>query len=300
MTDLVRKMDADESIFFAKQLETIVKEALMVDYPDLKGRLFVPKNSRTAPGTQTIVYHQYNQVGLAKLITAYADDLPRVDIKGQKFTAPVESIGDAFGYSLDEIDAARLAGVSLESMKMAAAREAMERKLDSLIAFGDANTGLTGFLNNANVSKANASAAWSTLTPDQIVADINGRIQAIIDVTNNVEVPDTLLLPPAEYARLAQTRMTDGNETILSFLLRTSPYLTNIDQWWRLKTAGQAGTTRAVFYKNSPDKLEMHVPLEFQMLAPEARNLEVVVNCRMKVGGVTVYKPLSMIYHDAI
>ena len=58
-------------------------------------------------------------------------DLPRADVKGKPTTAYVKSVGDSYGYSVQEMRASRLAGKSLDVRKAEAARYAeRERMLD--------------------------------------------------------------------------------------------------------------------------------------------------------------------------
>jgi len=294
------KLDAGESAFFNLELEHLLSRMFEVEYPDLMARSVLPISTEAGPGAETIAYHQFDKVGMAKLIADYADDVPRVDVLGKKFVSPIESIASSFGYSVQEIRAAAMANRPLRQMKAESARRADEQKLDSIACFGDANTGLGGMLNNANVPVGAATANWSTLTPEEIVADMQAAVAAIRTDTESVESPDTILLPESEYVRISQTQMTGINETILSFFLRTSPYIRSIAPWYRLETAGAGGVKRMVTYRRDPAKLELHIPQDFEVFPPQERNLEFVINTHCRTGGVTIYKPLSMRYTDGL
>ncbi len=42
---------------------------------------------------------------MAKIISSYASDLPRADVKGKPTTAIIKSLGDSYGYSIQEMRA---------------------------------------------------------------------------------------------------------------------------------------------------------------------------------------------------
>lgn len=301
----MQKLDAGESVLFAQQLEHVIMRLFEVDYPDLMARRLIPLNTEADPADEFIVYYQYDRVGMAKLISDYADDLPRVDIRGEKFTSPVESLGVAFGYSINEIRAAQKAGRSLRQDKANAAREADEQRLDAIAAFGDAAAGLPGFLNNANVptgtvANPGAGTQWSVKTAQEILADMQGIVSSIRTATNSVESPDTLLLPDSSYELIAQTQMPGIDSTVLTFFLKTNPHIQRVVPWHRLETAGAGSSRRMVAYRRRSDKLELHIPQDYEVFEPQPRNLEFVVNTHMRVGGVTIYKPLSLRYEDGI
>lgn len=302
-------LDAAENIWFGKQIVSTRARAMQVRYPELKGRTFVPKADGFDNATDTFDYVQYDGVAVAKIIASYADDLPRADVTGRTFFGTVKSLGNAYGYSLQEIRKARRNGVPLSQQKANVARRAHEELVDKLLAHGDAANSLLGLLNQPNAlamsapdgAGAGTDSAWTAKTPDEILADMHAGPQAMVDATNQLEQPDTLLLPPSRYGLVA-TRYLDktAGQTVLQAFLATSPYITNVDQWSPLETAGAGGTKRAVFYRRSPDALEAVIPQEFEQLDEQARGLEVVVPCHSRCGGVIVYLPLSMLYLDGI
>ena len=272
-----------------------------VEYPELRSRMFLPVNGEAGPGAESITYYQFDKFGMAKLISDYASDIPKADVKGDKFTSPIESIAIAFGYSLQEVRASLRANRSLPTMKADAARRAHEQKVDDVAAFGDTITGLTGFLNNANVPQQSATTGnWATATADQILQAMHQPANKQIDDTNAVEMPDTLLLPPEQYSLIASLRVGDTSETVLSHFLRTSPFIRNVDHWYKLKGIGAGSTDRMVTYRRDASKLELHIPQEFETLPVEERGLMFEVTTHSRIGGVTIYKPLSVLYSDGI
>ena len=103
--------DAEEaSIFFARELDYVKSQSYDVEYPEFTALKCFPMSSEVDPGADTITYYSYDKVGLAKIISNYATDLPRADVKGKPTTAIIKSIGDSYGYSIQEMRASRMAG----------------------------------------------------------------------------------------------------------------------------------------------------------------------------------------------
>lgn len=300
-------LDASESIFFTRELESVRAKAYDTKFAMFKARLFIPVTNEDDPGAETIVYEQYTEVGMAKIITNYASDLPRADVKGKEFRSPVRSIGDSYGYSLQEIRAAALAKKPLEVRKANAARRGIEQEIERIARTGDSANGLLGMLNQPNATAytilngVSGHPDWARKTPDEIIRDLGGIVTTIVTTTKEVEIPDTILLPTTQYNYIATTRMGDGSDvTILKFFLGSNPYIKNIFPWQALDTAGSGSTTRMVAYRRDPDALQLVIPQEFEQLAPQQENLTTVIPCHARIGGVILYYPLSMAYGDGI
>jgi hypothetical protein len=295
-------LDADESIFFARELEHIKSKSYDIQFAELKARSLIPVSSEAGPGAESITYEQYDQVGVAKIIASYADDLPRADIKAKEFTSIVKSLGSSYGYNLQEIRAAKMAGKSLSERKLKAARRAMAQKENSAAWFGDADANCQGLFDNANINSVTIpndgtgpSTKFEDKTADKILRDLNSMATAIHDVTLGVESPDTLLMPLKQYNQIFTTQLSTGSDmTIGKFFLENSPHIKEIVWLNELKDEGGAGVDSMVAYKKSPDKLSLEIPLDFEQLPVQERNLEFVVNCHQRFGGVIIYYPLSV------
>ena len=99
-------LDAGETLFFERELENRKAQTYDVIRAPLKAFELIPVSSTAGAGAESIVYEQYDATGVAKMIANYADDLPRADVKGKEFVAKVKSVGNSYGYSLQEIRAA--------------------------------------------------------------------------------------------------------------------------------------------------------------------------------------------------
>lgn len=301
-------LDALESAFAANQLTQVRSKTYDLKLGVLKGRSLVPVDTSVNPGAQVISYHQYTPVGMAVLIANYAQDLPRADVFVKEFFSKVAGIGNSYGFSIQEIRAAKYAGVSLDQKKANAARRAHEERHESLIRLGDSTAGLLGLLNQPNVTvytvpnnAANTSALWVNKTPDEILKDMNGIVNKIVKDTKEVEYPDTLLLPLDQYTLVNTTpRHANSDTTILEFFLSKNDWVKQVIPWSALTTAGSGGTARMVAYRRDPDALQYIEPQPFEQLAPQTEGLEIVTYCHGRSGGVVVYYPLSIAYGDGI
>lgn len=306
-----QNLDANESAFFARELEFVKARSFDIKYPQFKSTTHIPVSTEAGPGASTITYQQFNQVGIAKIIANYADDLPRADVFGKEFTAKVRSIGGSYGYNVQEIREAQMAGRPLTQRKANATRRANDQKSNNVAWFGDAEHGLIGMLNQPNVPAAVVPAGatttnvpWVGGTPKdaaEILQDMNDAVTRIIDLTLGVEIPNTILLPIEQHRKISTTRLDSGTDTtIREFFLRNNPEITMIDWVNELKnvdpapSGGAAPTDVMITYDKSPDVLTLEIPQPYEQFAPQERNLEFVVPTHSRHGGVIVYYPLAI------
>lgn len=304
-------LDANESVFFARELEHVKAQTYDVVYPELKAMSLIPVSTDAGSGAESITYTQYDEVGMAKVISNYADDLPRADVKGKQFTSSVKSIADAFGYNIQEIRASAMANKNLPTRKATAARRAMEQKVNRIAwsarATDGENAGLVGLLYNANVTKGAVTTrgghvTFATKTADEIYLDLCKAVDDILTLTMGTEIPDTMILPIAQHSIITSTfRSTNSDITILEAFLKARPYITKVEWVAELANVNPVPSTGAVsntdvmiVYKRSPDKLTLEIPQPFEQLEVERRGLEYVTPCHSRCGGVIVYYPLSV------
>lgn len=316
--ELSRRFDANDTLFLARQIEYVRAKTFGVVYPDLKARNLIPIATDIPESVETYVYMVSDTVGKAAIVAIGTDDLPRIDVLASERTGKVRQIGDSYGWSLNEMAEAARLNIPLSERKATAAREAIERAIDEVLSSGTTshpkdvgkNYGITGLINNADVVAQGiinpANDPWSTSpTAGKMLADLNTMMNTIVNSNNQAYIPDTILFAPSEFAILASTPVgTDNNQmTVLNSFLLNNPYIKNVDQWYRLTGAGSGAggaTNRAVVYKRDPSVLEGVVPMDFRAEAPQARNLEFVVPCRARCGGVSIYQPAAVRYVDFI
>lgn len=301
-------LDANENIFFARELEHIKSATFDVDYPDLLAEQMIPVSTEVDEGAASWTYEQYDHVGVAKLIANYADDLPRSDVKGTEHNQPVVGIGSSYGYNMQEVRAAKMAGKPLDAKRAKAARESDARKRDALACTGDTAANLKGFFNNSNVteltagSKTGGGTTWisATATADEILADLNSLYNRVRNDTKGVEKIDTIALPILQFQKINDMpRSSTSDTTVKEFWEKTHPGV-KIVEWPKLDGAASDSSDLMIGYRKSADKVVMEIPMAFQQHAPQPKGLEFVVSCESRFGGVVFFKPLSACYMKGV
>ena len=294
--------DAGLSAFFENELRYVKAKAYDVVYSELQARTLFPVSSEVDAGAESISYEQYDYVGVAKLIHAYASDLPSVEITGTQYIRKIWSEGISFNYSIQDVRAARYAGKDLNARKARVARRQM-LSLENNIAFhGDAEAGIPGFILHPNILSATAAAEWTVSNQASILADLQGIVIDQRDATKGMESGNTLLLPDAQYTIMATTRLdsTATETTLLDYVLNKFPFIDNIVSCYELKGAGPGGVDSAILYRKDPEKLTLEVPQDVEFLEPQLDGFMYKVPVHARTAGVMIYAPLSIIRLDGI
>ena len=311
MSNKVMKLDADESVFFERQLEYVKAKTYDKKFTELKQRSVIPTSFEAGPGAETIKYEQWDQFGLAKIVANYATDFPRTDVKAKEFRAPVKSLGDSYGYNLQEIRNAAQAGKPLSQRKANSAKRAMMQLENKIAMFGDADSGLPGWLTNPNIPDVVLPAdgvgglttfASKVTTPGLIVRDLNSIINAVPDQSRGVEIADTLLLPVSQWTLISSTPRSDQSDyTILKYVMENNPFLRSTDWLNELAAAnGELANDTAMCYRRDPDVFQLEVPVDFEQFPAQEQGLDYEIPCHQRCAGVIIYYPLAMAKSDDI
>ena len=296
----------DASVFFARELDQVKGKTYDRQYPELSALNHFPQTSEINPGAETFTFYAYDEVGLAEIISNYSTDLPRVDVLGKPKTVRIRSLGDAYGYSVQEMRAASFANKSLDSSKASAARRAIETKHNMIAFVGDEETGLIGVFSDDNgvprytiPAGASGDTSWASKTAQEIINDVSGMREAIDDLTNSVEKPDTLMIASSVHAILSRTIIEGTATSVLSFIRDNFDWLKEIIPAPELNAKNTAcnptGENLAFLYTNDAEKFSVETPMPFYQHPAQNKNLEVEIACESRVAGATFYYPMSAI-----
>jgi hypothetical protein len=320
-----KRADANETAFFARELEYVYTQTYDIKYPNLKARQLFPVETRVPTGADSFTYSQFDKKVEAEIVHNYAQDFQNAEVMGKQFKQGVVSVGDSYQYSIQDLRAAAMAGRPLETMKAEAARWGIDYKLESLAAIGDVNTGLTGIFNTPSlvattkVSQNNAGSTtvtWAALISDalakgnltaavqEILKDVSAMSRQISVQSDGLFMGDTLVLPVASYFLLANTQRAPGftDDTILQYILKTVPGLRSIEFWPQANAvassvlSGAGGNGVALMYQKTPDVVQLVIPQEFEQFAPQPRNMSWIIPCHMRTGAITVRYPVALTY----
>ena len=297
-------------IFMQRQLESIEQTVYLFKKRELKYREFIPVSNRDNPGAESITYRMLDMVGAAIIIANYASDLPRADVLGKEFTQSVKSIGISFGWNTQEIRAASMNNVSLDTMKATAARRAVREKENNIAWRGDADSNIKGWLDNPNVPILAALTGvggipWSLKTPDEIINDVRIMTSRVRVQSKGIHEADTLILPIEQYDIIAGTpRSTHSDTTILEFITKPGNSFGLKEVSWlsdELDLAFTGGTEDGtICYEKSPENMELRIPMELELLPVQQKGLEFIIPGESRIGGVVVRYPLSQLFFTGI
>ena len=300
---------AQGSTFFQRQLDFVKKQVYETQYAQRKAWELIPMSYDSPPGSTAITYEMFTQVGLAQFIANYADDLPRVDVVAQDFTSFVRTFGMSYGYSTKDIRSAEMAAnygnspnkAYLPMLKAQSAKLAYEQFMNKIAWLGAPSYGVYGLTNQPNIPSApvlndgiGSTTQWINKTPVQIVYDMNQCVNAIPTLTDGVEMPNTLILPIAQFMYIRSTPFSSLNtDSILTYFLANSPSIKTCTWVPELTGVGPGGTDMMIAYEKNPMKFWMENPLPFTQHAVERRNLEYVIPCEASTAGIIMPYPLS-------
>lgn len=289
------EFNQDAGLFTARQLEMVRNKIYEEKMPQMNGLSLVPISSEAPEWAETIVEKTYSHAGMAKIIANYADDLPRADVAADERAVKVKSLGASYGYSLHELKAAVANKTDLPSAKARAARRAVEIKLNQIALLGDEEFGLNGFINHPNLGETALTGGWETATADRVLADLNNLYNTVVLQSKGVHQPTHLLVSLTDYQTLSDKHLSDKDKTtILDYFRKKHPHL-SIQGLWELEKAGTSDKSLVICYEKSIDNLNLELPKDFEQLPAQERNLELVVNCIARVGGVFLRYPLSAV-----
>lgn len=234
--------------------------------------------------------------------------IPTVGIQDEMVTHPLRPWAQAIDYTVFELEAAQALGRSISDEKMRALNKKYQIDMDNIVALGDSALGFTGFYNDAGVTASSATNGnWASATADQIVEDVNVAMNAIYTASGYSHAPDTLILPPDQYALIATTPMsaTIPDITILQWLERRSfgavkngRELTILDSRY-LPGVGAGSTDRAVLYTRGEDMVRIAgTPLT--TMPVEVHDYTYGVTVYGSIGEVEIVYPTTVGYVDGI
>jgi hypothetical protein len=269
--------DAEGQMFMARELEYMEARTFEVLYQDLLFRQLFPVDTSPPPGAKNVTYKVFDKRGKPRWLNTKSFDLPRADVDGREVTTPLHWSGLSYGFSMAEIEAARFAGVPLEQAKANAVRRGFEEEMNDVAFNGNADLGLTGFFSTGTgiprttaPNGAGGFPQWDTKTPDEIIADVGLLFSKPVEDTLQKERPTELWLPTKQYNDIANRRLTDTGETLFSYIVSKSPWITSADKIVSvpdLTGAGTGGVDVAVAASRNPDKrLVIRYPLAFHIL----------------------------------
>ena len=299
------RLDANESVFFARQLEYIRPKIYDVKRPKLSALEVFPIDQSVPEWAETITYRMYDATGVAKIISSYADDLPMVGVNGKEFASKVKSLGDAYGWSAAEIRAAAATGLPLKAKLAVMAKKGHEITTNQIAWFGDADAALPGFLSNTNIpiytvpaDGTGSSKLWSSKDGDKIIRDMTDIVNVVTTQSKGVHRANELWLPLDEFtfinSKIRGTTANPNADTILKVFQVNNPGVRVRSILELADVPAYSNLNVMVAIENTEENLQLVLPMPFKEYPPQAQNLAWKVPCESRVGGVVIEYPFAM------
>ncbi len=296
--------DAQETLVFARQLETIKNRVYETKYPELKGRRFVPQSSEAGAEAENLTYRIWDDYVMAKVVGNYSTDIPLVTASAREVSITPYVVADGYTYSVDDLRKAQSAGVPLVARMARAVRRGIELLRDEHTAFGVPEKGSFGLLNHPNVALSSLpNGNWDDVatTGLEILEDMNFVVTEMLTSTNEIFAGDTWLMSIGAFRRISTTLLdasNGSNITVLQAFKAQNPGI-DVESWSKLSTAAADGGPRMVFYTRDAEVLEFEIAIDFEQMPTEYHAMQYTVVCRAKWFGVQIQYPNAIVYVDA-
>lgn len=259
------RLDSAEGVLFLRQAEVLVPRVLQQPKPALNFERYIPVDGSIAPWANQITERVADSYGAAGIISGGEESFPRIDVGLKENTTRQVWVGASACYTLKEIQQAQALGTELNTRMIDACRRAIMEKVNTIAFYGDAAANLKGLVQTPNALRSVAANPISSAsTAAQIEAVLNAGVNHAPNATEQVEETDTLLLPPAEFQYISQTRSGSATDaTIKDFWGGSNGYIAapNIFLVRELRNAqiltGGAETSSdvAIFYRREEEVL---------------------------------------------
>lgn len=299
--------------FVTSQTSLIESQVYRYRYPDLDYASMIPVETSGNEWVKSVTYFSMDRAGRADWINGNGKDIPVVGTEMEKHETQVYTAGIGYSYGFEEVNQARMLGISLDTEKANAARRAYEEMIYRVAFEGDSTKGFEGLFNYTGVPVQSIaadgtgdSALWSSKTPDQIIRDVNSMLTGMHSATNTVEMADTLILPVERFQSIASTRLTDTNMTVLEFIRQNNVYTAmtgsslDIRGMRGLLNQGSGSTARMIAYRRAPDVLKLHIPMPHRFLPVQTEGLQFSIPGVFRLGGLDIRLPKAVRYGDGI
>ena len=283
---------------FEQQLEYIESEVRKRKRPALRfanGEI-VPLETLNIPWADVTTYRMLTGVGQFALSRDYTTNVPMVDTLSEEVSQRVfKYIG---GYQVSEEEAYKSVhmGQNLDDQKASMVQMVADQTLNKLIAFGDPETGMPGFVNHPAWLRSYALYPLnSSSDANQLLSVLKAPVSAVITLTNGVEEPDTMLMPYEPFEFLTEARLdTTLSDTVLRQFLKNNGHIKNIQPLNELAGAGPDGEDVMIVYRRSPETVKARITDKFRFRKLQPQPFGYQRPAAFKYNGILPYSPYGV------
>lgn len=285
----------------------IAEETYGLEREALHATEFVQMQQGITPWLGSWGYKTVSEVGMAKFVADYADDLPPVGRFLAIKSVGIKTIANSYAYSEFELQQYLEGNIDVSRDDAETARHFIDKKVDEVILVGDEEQGVTGLFNNENatVVESAVGAGGSTKIKDKTVKEIVAQFRAVVQTGKTLSKGtikfDSVVLPSSVMSYLETTDVSDNNNTTILESLKSK--FKDIKNWYEsdlLEDLGANKTGRAVFYKKSTSILSYVLPIPFKQKDPQECALHYKVPCYARIGGTVIKNLKGIAYCDGV
>ncbi len=283
-------------IFFERELEHIQEEVLREKMPPLSAFNLIPADRSVPAHARTYACRMFKSHGVAKFISNYSRDLPMVGVDAEEKTFNARTIAVAYGYSVEEIEAAVATGKPLDPELARAARRSTEELQNETAWFGNDDVGLYGITNFPQFPRLLIDTPFDERsTADEILAAMHLIANGVHLRTKGTARSTVMVMPLTQLEYISNTaRSSTSDTTILEYFLRTNRFVNQVTEASELDESGPDGEPM-VFCFDPPSGAVKHVlPLMFTQYPAQFQDFDVKIPCKAKSGGIMSMYPLEV------
>lgn len=300
------RLDADQGIYFARELEQIDRNMYTVKRPPLEAEQLLPHREQLPLGANLHTWRLMDGTAEAKPSSGGETGVPMVDISAGEQSEKVQEWSLGYGWTLAELDAARYANKPLDASRAGMVRRGLDEKLNRVALLGYAAKGIKGLFNLAGTLSytvpADGTGAAQTAeskSADLCLRDLCGMVDSIpnntLDIEGGANVKVRLLGPKSKLRTLSTKFFANTSDDVLTRFKRIRPNVELMGANY-LDTAGASSAPRWVVY--DPPQVSWLVCLPFQQMPVEQKGMRFEIPCRAIGGGVFTQYPKSVSYAD--
>lgn len=293
-------MNLNTGAFERRELLELEQEVLTVPEGELIGRRLFPVETGINPGAETYGYTYMTRMGAAKIIANGDTNLPMVDTDFKRDYRTLHSIGAGAEYTRQELRAASMAGRSVETDKIGAARRAISEFEDKLIFRGNDDYGITGATNTPGILTTAFNKTLKTSTPDEILDQLRDARTKLVTQVGFTGASLTLVLPAVQYEYLVGTRYGEYDARTLMQIINDYGWFASIVSTDALKGAGDGGTDSMLIFNASKDVSKVLLALDITMLPQETYAMYTKLGLEERTGGLLIKQPTQFLRIDNI
>ncbi|MBC1935185.1 DUF2184 domain-containing protein [Listeria grandensis] len=292
----------------AQDLESIDKVLYQAKEDELTARTLFSIKTDIPAGARTHTYRILSRSGAAKIIANGADDLPLVDADLTEHTIKIHTIAAGFKYSIHELRESQEGnyGTPIDATRAATARKAIAEKENRIVWQGEAKHNIVGVCSTPGIQVLNASATgtgnstkFADKTSEQIIEDFRQARKKVVVLPGYSSLRLSVAVPADQYEELGRRYSDYDSRTILE-VLQSRPWFKTIRSVSDLVGVGTGGTDSMLLFDDSPETMEMLIPMDITQLQAEWSYPNWKIPVEERCGGVLIRFPMAVVRVDGI